>query len=241
MRAFNRTQALTTKHRVPLAAAAILLGMVVTTAAQVRQEIPGERLARITPIYEGWAPNRDGTFTLSFGYLNRTNETIEVPLGPDNFFQPAPADRGQPTRFLPGRQQDVVTIIVPAGFEGNVMWTVAYDGWKTSTSERGGLNPAYLMTDPQPTIDAGEDQTIDVSSTAHLEAFVRAEGLREGMQLKFLWTMVSGPGAVTFTAPESPKTDARFSVPGLYILRFAAGLAGSDLQTRSELRVTVTP
>ena len=30
----------------------------------------------VTPAYEGWFPNADGTFSLSFGYFNRNYETI---------------------------------------------------------------------------------------------------------------------------------------------------------------------
>ncbi len=45
--------------------------------------------------------NSDGTYTLHFGYFNRnTEEELDVPIGPDNSFDPG-GDRGQPTHFYP--------------------------------------------------------------------------------------------------------------------------------------------
>ena len=43
--------------------------------------------------------NPDGTFTLVFGYMSRNyEEEPGVPVGAENFFEPGPADRGQPDR-----------------------------------------------------------------------------------------------------------------------------------------------
>ena len=51
----------------------------------------------VTPAYEGWYRNADGTFTLSFGYFNRnTTEIIEVPIGAQNFVSPGAQNQGQP-------------------------------------------------------------------------------------------------------------------------------------------------
>ncbi len=38
--------------------------------------IPHASGQSVTPAYEGWFPNADGTFSLSFGYFNRNYETI---------------------------------------------------------------------------------------------------------------------------------------------------------------------
>ena len=60
----------------------------------------------VVPIFEGWYRNRDGTFELSFGYFNvNTVETLEIPLGADNFIAPAEFDGGQPTRVRAGPRQ----------------------------------------------------------------------------------------------------------------------------------------
>ena len=40
----------------------------------------------VTPVYEGWYRNADGTYSLSFGYYNRnTSEVLSIPAGTDNF------------------------------------------------------------------------------------------------------------------------------------------------------------
>ena len=39
----------------------------------------------VTPAFEGWYPNPDGTATIYFGYYNRnTEEVVHVPAGPNN-------------------------------------------------------------------------------------------------------------------------------------------------------------
>ena len=44
----------------------------------------------VAPFFEGWYANPDGTYTFSFGYFNlNMEETLEIPLGPDNFIEPA--------------------------------------------------------------------------------------------------------------------------------------------------------
>ena len=210
--------------------------------SQIRQEMPGEGLSHITPIYEGWYKNKDGTVTLSFGYLNRTNTTIEIPVGADNTLSPPPENRGQPTKFLPGRRSGVIKLVVPKDFQGNITWTVAYEGTRQTTSQRGGLNPGYMMIDPPIALDAGANQTVALASGAELSGTARAENLPEGMTLKVLWTKVAGPGEVTFSAPASVRSHATFSAPGQYVLRLAAGVdTSTDFETRAELRVTVTP
>src|SRR5262249_35202992 len=52
--------------------------------------------ATVTPAFEGWYKNPDGTFSISFGYYNRNSEEmLEIPVGPDNFISPGPANQNQ--------------------------------------------------------------------------------------------------------------------------------------------------
>ena len=55
----------------------------------------------VLPIFEGWYPNEDGTYDLCFGYfsLNR-QEVLDIPVGPDNFIEPARFNGVQPTHFV---------------------------------------------------------------------------------------------------------------------------------------------
>ena len=43
----------------------------------------------LEPAYEGWMQNKDGSYTLYFGYMN-TNwlQEFDIPVGPDNHFEP---------------------------------------------------------------------------------------------------------------------------------------------------------
>ena len=81
----------------------------------------------ISPAYEGWEEDADGSRYFLFGYLNRNwEEEIDVPVGVDNFFSPGDADRGQPTHFLPRRNRFVFRVPVPDGFgeTDELIWTL---------------------------------------------------------------------------------------------------------------------
>ena len=99
----------------------------------------------IAPAYEGWLANKDGTFTVVFGYLNRNwDEEIDVPIGPDNSIEPGGPDQGQPTHFLARRNLFVFRINVPTDF-GNkeLVWTLTSHG-KTERAY-ASLRPAYII------------------------------------------------------------------------------------------------
>src|SRR5213594_3222176 len=84
----------------------------------------------VTPTYEGWWPNEDGSFTLFFGYMN-TNwlEEFDVPIGADNAIEPGGPDQGQPTHFYPRRNPFLFTIRVPKDFgDKDLVWTLTTNG-----------------------------------------------------------------------------------------------------------------
>jgi hypothetical protein len=87
--------------------------------------------ASVTPAYDGWYDNADGTHTFLIGYYNRNwTQEIDVPIGPDNKFEPGDIDRGQPTHFLPNRNFGMFTITVPKNFAPTerLWWTVTVNG-----------------------------------------------------------------------------------------------------------------
>jgi len=88
----------------------------------------------VTPVFEGWYRNPDGTYSLSFGYYNRNSkEVVEIPIGPNNSIKPGAANRGQPTRFEPRRHWGVFAVTVPANFgEQKVVWTLNFRGKLTA-------------------------------------------------------------------------------------------------------------
>jgi hypothetical protein len=86
----------------------------------------------VTPVYEGWYANPDGSFTIYFGYYNRnTEEVVEIPVGDDNRIDgvDASVDHGQPSRFEPGRHWGVFGVRVPPDFgKGAVLWRLSMRG-----------------------------------------------------------------------------------------------------------------
>src|SRR5690348_16129765 len=59
----------------------------------------------VSPMFDGWEGNADGTYSFYIGYLNRNSqEELDVPIGPDNKFDLGDGDQGQPTHFYPGRR-----------------------------------------------------------------------------------------------------------------------------------------
>ncbi len=65
------------------------------------------------------------------------------------------------------------------------------------------------------------DLTIPSGSAAILHGFVYP-GVHSPGSITVAWNKVSGPGTVQFTAPNNRDTDAQFSAPGVYELRFTA-------------------
>jgi len=84
----------------------------------------------ISPAYEGWMPNADGTFTMYFGYMNSNwLEEFDIPVGPANAIEPGGPDQGQPTHFYPRRSPFLFTIRVPKEFgTKELTWTVTSNG-----------------------------------------------------------------------------------------------------------------
>jgi hypothetical protein len=123
-----------------------VLGVVALAGAGVvpRAQQPTTGL-NIAPVYEGWEQNSDGSFDLIFGYFNRNwNEWIDVPVGVANSIEPGGPDQGQPTHFLPRRNQFVFTVRVPKDF-GNreLVWTLTSNN-KTEKAY-GTLKPDYVV------------------------------------------------------------------------------------------------
>lgn len=97
----------------------------------------------VTPVFEGWYRNPDGTYSLSFGYFNRNaSEALDIATGPGNNISPGDTNQGQPTHFQPRRHWGVFAVTVPADFgEKKVVWTLVVRG--ESFAIAGSLRPAW--------------------------------------------------------------------------------------------------
>src|SRR5215469_15594815 len=148
----------------------------------------------VVPVFEGWLRNSDGTFTFVFGYFNRNwKEELVIPTGVDNKLEPGPADRGQPTYFLPRRQSWVFRVQVPADW-GNkeLVWTLTAHGrsekaYAALTPEeelseriimtRGNLNPGEDDPNKPPVITIDSIPVATAGRPVSLTAQVVDDGL----------------------------------------------------------------
>ncbi len=89
-----------------------------------------ERGTSVSPAYEGWYANPDGTFSILLGYYNRNaKQPLDIPVGPNNKIEPGPVDQGQPTYFEVGRQWGVFVVKVPKDFgKKTITWTITANG-----------------------------------------------------------------------------------------------------------------
>ena len=101
------------------AAVALVAGGVLVSAQQPLQlpSSPAKGFGgSITPAYEGWFDNADGTHSFLIGYYSRnTQAEMDIPIGPNNHFEPT-ADVGQPTHFRTRRQYGMFVVTMPKEF-----------------------------------------------------------------------------------------------------------------------------
>jgi hypothetical protein len=111
----------------------VLLG-VVAAARQLPLQPARDAGQGVTPAFEGWYQNPDGSYILLVGYFNRNlKETLDIPIGPNNRVEPGGPDQGQPTHFLPRRGWGVFTVKVPKDFgDKRLTWTITANGQTNS-------------------------------------------------------------------------------------------------------------
>jgi hypothetical protein len=122
----------------------------------------------ISPAFEGWEENADGSFSIVFGYMNRNwEQKLFIPVGDANTISPGPADQGQPTYFLPRRNRFVFKVRVPADFgDKELVWTLTVNG--SVQKAYGSLARDYRL-----------DNVVIMSETGALGAGSSNEELRD--------------------------------------------------------------
>jgi hypothetical protein len=185
--------------------------------------------APVAPVFEGWYENADGTVSLVFGYHNlNTDEAVSIPLGPDNFIEPAEYDGMQPTYFYPipengsRRQFGAFTVVVPADFgDREVVWNLTHRGktWRIPGHTRSphyildavhaparGTWAPTLKLDPNAEPVRGRDGVVTgpiaTRVGAPLPLSVWIDPAPRPRSLVW-WFKHQGPGDVTFSAQES--------------------------------------
>jgi hypothetical protein len=99
---------------------------------------------------------------------------------------------------------------------------------------------APAIPNAAPVVNAGPNQTISLPATsASLAGTVSDDGLPLGAAVTSTWSMLSGPGAVTFANANAPATTATFSTLGTYVLQLSAG--DTALSAAATMQVVVQP
>ena len=213
---------------------ALCFQAVTSAQATIDAPLPHTTGQSVTPSYEGWFQNPDGSFSLSFGYFNRNyEEHLDIPIGPDNQFSPGPADRGQPTHFLPRRQTGVFTVVVPADFgDQSLTWTVTAYGethaipghlrpeWQIDAMREvtsGNTPPTLRFSAEGPAIQGpggGRTHlTVSANEAANVTLWATDDGVRKYRassrppQLGLVFSKYRGPGTVSFSERE-PAIDS---------------------------------
>lgn len=88
-----------------------------------------------------------------------------------------------------------------------------------------------------PIVNAGADQTIEISNGVALSGTATDDGLPQGNSVTTAWSKVSGPGEVIFANANALVTTANFSAAGTYVLRLTA--SDGELVAGSNVIITV--
>lgn len=187
----------------------------------------------VIPLFDGWFHRPDGTVDLCFGYHNlNLDRDLEIPLGPDNFIQPAHFDGAQPTHFdeVPDvyrRRFCVFTVnLTELSTAPSVVWTLRIDDRIYSVpgsdselyrmdeirqSSRGNSAPMVRFEEipgqaeqrGRTTVLGGPTTTKAVGDPLILSVSVSdPEGIPLG-RTRVIWTKHQGPGDVVFSDEET--------------------------------------
>jgi hypothetical protein len=192
-----------------------------------------ERGQSVVPVYEGYYTNPDGATVVSFGYLNRNfKEPVDIPIGPNNRFEPEPANRGQPTHFTPRRQTGLFTVTLPKDAAKTLTWTLISRG--ETFSIPANFDPLWLIdplkdavngnTAPMLKFDPAGPSAMGIvglrtelktvmPNPVTLNVWVTDDGVMQETRVTPLtsptmvratWHKYSGPGTVTFSNSNPP-------------------------------------
>ena len=191
-------------RRPRMAVAGLAVGLLAATVLgrpeRVEAQLAYQTGQNVSPAYEGWIANDDGSRTMVFGYMNRNwSEELDVAVGDENFFSPGPADRGQPTHFRPRRNRFVFMVTVPADFDEELVWTLTTQGQTEHAygsfgidqvldniviaSETGalgvGASNAAIRANQTPmiTVDGGDEYSVRVGQPVELAVRMEDDGL----------------------------------------------------------------
>jgi len=185
-------------------------------------QFPGVQYTRgqdVSPVFNGWERNPDGTFSMWFGYYNRnSDDEVDVPIGPDNRFDLGNGDQGQPTHFYPGQKWWVFKVVVPKDWPTNkrLVWTLTNRG-RTNQS-KSWLQPEWEVDKLLISADAASDRFLMVLGRSIADAIIAGD----------MAPVINGPTTQTITLPATATLAVTATDDGLPKPR--PGERGSDGQ-----------
>jgi len=120
----------------------------------------------IIPVLEGWIANPNGTTSFSFGIINRNDDPVEIPIGENNYIEPAKYDGMQATHFPAGRTTGAFAVTVPSSEQNDDVWWYLKTGDSESLKVPGRRGASayeldFILPRPQgalqPLVGIGED------------------------------------------------------------------------------------
>jgi uncharacterized protein YjiK len=218
------------------------------TNAYIQFQTDGVTTGPTNLTIEGEAVDNAATFTSSSGNVSGRPRTSSVNWIPAPWSTIGEAGLNQRTSNIALIIQEIVNRQNWAS--GNSLAVlVSGTGQRDAESFNGNANAGPLLhveyttggvsdQNQAPAVNAGSDQTINVTNSAALSGTVADDGLPNPPGVvTSLWSQVSGPGTVTFGNSSAVSTSASFDLAGTYVLRLTAD--DGELTNSDELTVTV--
>ncbi|HEU4768910.1 MAG TPA: hypothetical protein VFS77_16110, partial [Pyrinomonadaceae bacterium] len=140
---------------------------------------------------------------------------------------------GPVTFAAPGNPVTTATFTEPGIY---VLRLTATDSLLTVFDE---MSVEVVPRNQPPEVNAGPDQTIELPNTATMAGVVTDDALPRGSTVTRTWSVVSGPGAVTFADVHDLATVVTFAGPGTYTLRLTAD--DTEFTVSDDVVITVHP
>ena len=186
----------------------------------------------LAPFAEGWYENPDGTYSLSFGYVNTNLDTLYIPVGENNSLDQAQFDGVQAAVFFPGRHRGVFSVTLSAEMKDTDVWWTLVLPWDRTTvpgrvgseayqldwmprahgsvtpsvtfdGQSGvGRGPPGILAERTQTVAAGSPLTLSVNATDPSERDLD-DSRNTNVPLRVVWSQLQGPGPVTYSRPDS--------------------------------------
>lgn len=129
------------------------------------------------------------------------------------------------------------SLITPVGFPkaGTYVLRLTADD-----NELASVDLVTVTVNALPVVTVSPDQTVMLDNGAVLTATVTDDGLPVPSFITTTWSLVSGPGQITFTNPSALQTNVAFATRGTYVIKFSANDGGGPVEKTLTLTVDAT-